>query len=211
MHRAVRHVPRHPRTWTIHGQHMASLPPHAATCVRVPADVQPTLLLFLQKLQCLVIQDAVAGTSSIMYKHRCALRAHVAQPVWHGLAARGSFCKRPGFCAGWDGAPAADQHAPLSLATRTRPCAPVRARRLSPNLIELRHGPKAEHASQWLVTTGTFTPNTMRNEVVVSETSVSLAFSLTHHGQQHVFAFLPLKSYGLKFMVQADFIVTAAR
>ena len=41
---------------------------HAATLRRRFDDVQPTLLMFLQKLQCIVITDSVTGTSSVMLR-----------------------------------------------------------------------------------------------------------------------------------------------
>ena len=41
---------------------------HAAMLRRRFDDVQPTLLMFLQKLQCIVITDSVTGTSSVMLR-----------------------------------------------------------------------------------------------------------------------------------------------
>jgi hypothetical protein len=47
----------------------------------------------------------------------------------------------------------------------------------------------------------------------VDESEVALAFPLDGRAppQQQVFAFLPLRSYGLRFVVQADFIVPSSR
>jgi hypothetical protein len=49
--------------------------------------------------------------------------------------------------------------------------------------------------------------------VQVPETSVALAFGLSaaSPGQQPVYAFLPMRSYGLRFMVQGDWVVPSSR
>ncbi|DBA85049.1 TPA: hypothetical protein ACH3X2_005780 [Trebouxia sp. C0005] len=117
-------------------------------------DVRPTLLLFLQRLQCIVVNDATAGEASIMVR-----------------------------------------------------------RSLGNGLVELRHGANAEHASRWLQVSHTFQPSVPRLDVQLEQTTVSLAFNLEGEApmQQQVYAFLPLRSYGLSFIVQADFIVPSSR
>lgn len=73
-------------------------------------------------------------------------------------------------------------------------------------MVELRHGPNAEHASRWLQVSHTFQPSVPRLEVQLEQTTVSLAFSLEGEAptQQQVYAFLPLRSYGLSFIVQVS-------
>ena len=71
-------------------------------------------------------------------------------------------------------------------------------------MVELRQGPNAEHASRWLQVSHTFQPSLPRLDVQLDQTTVSLAFSLEGDApsQQQVYAFLPLRSYGLNFIVQ---------
>lgn len=73
-------------------------------------------------------------------------------------------------------------------------------------LVELRHGPKAEHSSRWLQVSHTFQPSVPRLDVQLDQTTVSLAFNLEGDAptQQQVYAFLPLRSYGLCFIVQVS-------
>ena len=103
--------PYHPLALQASGQ-------RAATLRRRFDDVQPTLLMFLQKLQCIVITDSVTGTSSVMLRWvgahcppcqcprfslssaaardpremrlRCSLHTQV-----HDGAGTGCFCKHP--------------------------------------------------------------------------------------------------------------------
>ncbi len=80
----------------------------------------------------------------------------------------------------------------------------VDRRPLGGGLMELRHGPNAEHSSRWLQVSHTFQPSVPRLEVQLQQTTVSLAFNLEGEAptQQQVYAFLPLRSYGLSFIVQ---------
>jgi len=79
-------------------------------------------------------------------------------------------------------------------------------RPLGNGLVELRHGTNAEHASRWLQVSHTFQPSVPRLDVQLEQTTVSLAFSLEGEApmQQQVYAFLPLRSYGLSFIVQVS-------
>lgn len=70
----------------------------------------------------------------------------------------------------------------------------------------------------WLVVSEKLQADAIRPDV--NETEISIAFSLdeTNDGQyvpqlhqQPVFAFLPLRTYGLKFIVQGDFILPSSR
>lgn len=79
-------------------------------------------------------------------------------------------------------------------------------RSLGNGLVELRHGANAEHASRWLQVSHTFQPSVPRLDVQLEQTTVSLAFNLEGEApmQQQVYAFLPLRSYGLSFIVQVS-------
>lgn len=81
-------------------------------------------------------------------------------------------------------------------------------RPLGGGLVELRHGPKAEHSSRWLQVSHTFQPSVPRLDVQLDQTTVSLAFNLEGDAptQQQVYAFLPLRSYGLCFIVQVSLL-----
>ena len=111
-------------------------------------DVQPTLLLFLKKLQCIAITDKTSN-------HRNS----------------------------------------------------VMLRQLLPNaVVELRHGDQAQHVTKWLVVSQTLQPSVKRLDVEVPETELAVAFELGEQQprQQQVFAFLPLRKYGLRFIVQVS-------
>ena len=74
------------------------------------------------------------------------------------------------------------------------------------NCMELRSGARAEHCTTWLKVSASFQPTVKRLGAALEQTTVSLAFSLDGQAptQQQVFAFLPLRSYGLKFIVQVS-------
>ncbi len=111
-------------------------------------DIQPTLLLFLKKLQCIAITDHTPH-----HRDSVMLRQQLADSV-----------------------------------------------------VELRHGDQAQHVMNWLVVNQTVTPNVKRLDVEVQETEIALAFELgtEQPSQQQVFAFLPLRRYGLRFIVQVS-------
>ncbi|DBA78596.1 TPA: hypothetical protein ACH3X1_008526 [Trebouxia sp. C0004] len=118
-------------------------------------DIQPTLLLFLQKLQCIAITDRTTeGKDAVMLR-----------------------------------------------------------RQLPNGMVELRHGSEAQHSQKWLVVNGTVQPGVKRLDVEVERTDLALAFELNSEqlSQQQVFAFLPLRRYGLRFIIQANFIVPSSR
>lgn len=77
-------------------------------------------------------------------------------------------------------------------------------RPLGGGLVELRHGPQAEHVTRYLQVSHTFQPSVPRLDAQLDQTMVSLAFNLEGEvpTQQQVYAFLPLRSYGLSFIVQ---------
>lgn len=71
-------------------------------------------------------------------------------------------------------------------------------------LVEIHHGAKGEHRQQWLVVRQTHKPTMKREGMHRATTEVALAFELGNEQprQQQVCAFLPLRKYGLKFIVQ---------
>ena len=109
-------------------------------------DVQPTLLLFLKKLQCIAITDKTSN-----HRNSVMLRQQLPNAV-----------------------------------------------------VELRHGDQAQHVTKWLVVSQTLQPSVKRLDVEVPETELAVAFELGEQQprQQQVFAFLPLRKYGLRFIVQ---------
>lgn len=80
----------------------------------------------------------------------------------------------------------------------------VGRRPLGGGLVELRHGSQAEHVTRYLQVSHTFQPSVPRLDTQLDQTTVSLAFNLEGDipTQQQVYAFLPLRSYGLSFIVQ---------
>lgn len=119
-------------------------------------DIQPTLLLFLQKLQCIAITDKTSH-------HRNTI-----------------MCKK----------------------------------QLPSGVVELQHGDQAQHAAQWLMVRQTVQPLNKRLDVVVENTELAMAFELckeTAPSQQQVFAFLPVRRYGLRFIVQVSMLACSAR
>nr|XP_043606109.1 protein NO VEIN-like isoform X1 [Erigeron canadensis] len=70
----------------------------------------------------------------------------------------------------------------------------------------------------WLVESRKLQVNGIRNDVKTTEISVAFALDVLNNGiyspildQQYVFAFLPLRTYGLKFIIQGDFILPSSR
>ncbi|KAJ0508397.1 putative histidine kinase/HSP90-like ATPase superfamily [Helianthus annuus] len=70
----------------------------------------------------------------------------------------------------------------------------------------------------WFVDSRKLQANGIRNDVKFTEISVALALEVLKDGtyspkldHQYVFAFLPLRTYGLKFIIQGDFILPSSR
>ncbi|KAI7727546.1 hypothetical protein M8C21_003850, partial [Ambrosia artemisiifolia] len=70
----------------------------------------------------------------------------------------------------------------------------------------------------WFVDSLKLQTNGIRKDVKVTEISVALALEVLENGsyipkldQQFAFAFLPLRTYGLKFIIQGDFILPSSR
>ncbi|KAL8608369.1 hypothetical protein ACOMHN_002602 [Nucella lapillus] len=92
---------------------------------------------------------------------------------------------------------------------------------LGNNIVEIHHGQGV--TDRWLVVKKKLDASTIslqaKSGVDVESTEIALAFplkALRHHAQvapdkQPVFAFLPLRSYGFRFIVQGDFDVPSSR
>lgn len=70
----------------------------------------------------------------------------------------------------------------------------------------------------WFVDSRELQANGIRNDVKTTEISVAFALEVSGNGnyipkldQQNVFAFLPLRTYGLKFIIQGDFVLPSSR
>ncbi|KAI7727548.1 hypothetical protein M8C21_003852, partial [Ambrosia artemisiifolia] len=70
----------------------------------------------------------------------------------------------------------------------------------------------------WFVDSRKLQANGIRNDVKFTEISVAFALDVLKDGSyspkldhQYVFAFLPLRTYGLKFLIQGDFILPSSR
>jgi hypothetical protein len=78
-------------------------------------------------------------------------------------------------------------------------------------------GVVSEKKERWLLVSKELVPTLERNEKIIPLTRVAVAIPLAAHPadkdlpKREVFAFLPLRNYGLSFVVQADFIVPSSR
>ncbi|KAK1435357.1 hypothetical protein QVD17_01118 [Tagetes erecta] len=70
----------------------------------------------------------------------------------------------------------------------------------------------------WFVDSKKLQANGIRKDVNFTEISIAMALEVLENGsyipkldQQYVFAFLPLRMYGLKFIIQGDFILPSSR
>lgn len=119
------------------------------------ADLHPSLLLFLHRLQCIKIRNLIDNSLIVMRK----------EVVGNGI-------------------------------------------------IRVSHG---EEKMTWLVVSQKLKADVIRHDV--QSTEISIAFTLQEENgvyspfldQQPVFAFLPLRMYGLKFIIQGDFVLPSSR
>ncbi|KAM6951488.1 uncharacterized protein FYW47_015000 [Aplochiton taeniatus] len=87
-------------------------------------------------------------------------------------------------------------------------------RDLSHNVLEVEH---TEGTERWLVVKRTLQPKKIKEDV--ESTELALAFQLSDQGsdalgqpqKQPVFAYLPLRSFGFRFIVQGDFDIPSSR
>ena len=124
--------------------------------VNMFADLHPSLLLFLHRLQCIKIRNMLDNSLIVMRK----------EIVGNGI-------------------------------------------------IRVSHG---EEKMTWLVVSQKLKADVIRHDV--QSTEISIAFTLQEEengtyspflAQQPVFAFLPLRMYGLKFIIQGDFVLPSSR
>ncbi|KAM3842547.1 uncharacterized protein ACN63O_022346, partial [Diretmus argenteus] len=99
-----------------------------------------------------------------------------------------------------------EKHGPVTMTRRD----------LSHNVLEVEHSHGTE---RWLVVKRSLQPNKIKEEVEMTE--LALAFQLGHDitgsditcqpQKQPVFAFLPLRSFGFRFIIQGDFDIPSSR
>ncbi|GMH20284.1 hypothetical protein Nepgr_022125 [Nepenthes gracilis] len=82
-------------------------------------------------------------------------------------------------------------------------------------IIKVSHG---KEQMTWFVASKKLHPEVIRPNVQVTEISIAFTLKESVNGcydpyleQQPVFAFLPLRTYGLKFILQGDFVLTSSR
>lgn len=87
-------------------------------------------------------------------------------------------------------------HSPNSLISKT----------MSDGLVSIRYGTNGQHEQRFLVVKHTHKPLAKRNGMQKATTEVALAFVLDKEqpSQQQAYAYLPVRAYGLKFMVQVS-------
>ncbi|KNA20999.1 hypothetical protein SOVF_047330 isoform B [Spinacia oleracea] len=86
---------------------------------------------------------------------------------------------------------------------------------LGDGIVKVSHG---KEQMTWFVASHKLHPKVIRSNVHMTEISMALTLNETMNGdyepflgQQPVFAFLPLRTYGLKFILQADFVLPSSR
>ncbi|KAK1285568.1 hypothetical protein QJS10_CPB20g01144 [Acorus calamus] len=91
----------------------------------------------------------------------------------------------------------------------------MRRETLGDGIVRVSHG---NELLSWLVVSQKLQANSIRPDVEITEISVAFTLHLSdtgeyepHLDQQPVFAFLPLRTYGLKFILQGDFVLPSSR
>ncbi|XP_010436625.2 PREDICTED: uncharacterized protein LOC104720419 [Camelina sativa] len=86
---------------------------------------------------------------------------------------------------------------------------------VSKNIIKISCG---ENSMTWFVASEKLKASNLRDGVQTTEISIGFTLDMMEDGtyrscmiQEPVFAFLPLRTYGLKFIIQGDFILTSSR
>jgi hypothetical protein len=86
---------------------------------------------------------------------------------------------------------------------------------LGDGIVRISHGIET---MSWLVVSKRLQGTIVRNDVCTTEIAVAFTLQETEEGdyepylkQQPVFAFLPLRNYGLKFILQGDFVLPSSR
>ncbi|KAI3980369.1 hypothetical protein MKX01_003908 [Papaver californicum] len=97
----------------------------------------------------------------------------------------------------------------------TNECVVLRRETLEDGIVKISHG---KEKLSWFVASQKLHGSVLRPDVQTTE--ISIAFTLDesadgqykpHLEQQPVFAFLPLRTYGLKFILQGDFVLPSSR
>jgi hypothetical protein len=91
----------------------------------------------------------------------------------------------------------------------------MRRESLGDGIVRISHG---NEIMSWLVVSKKLHGTVVRHDVCTTEISVAFTLQETEKGdyepylkQQPVFAFLPLRNYGLKFILQGDFVLPSSR
>ncbi|KAJ0989893.1 hypothetical protein J5N97_008249 [Dioscorea zingiberensis] len=91
----------------------------------------------------------------------------------------------------------------------------MRKETLANGIVEVSHG---KEKMSWLVVNKKLQASVIRPEVQSTEIAIAFTLQETKDGkykphlvQQPVFAFLPLRKYGLKFILQGDFVLPSSR
>ncbi|KAL2923355.1 Chaperone protein HtpG [Bienertia sinuspersici] len=91
----------------------------------------------------------------------------------------------------------------------------MRKELLGDGIVKVSHG---KEQMIWFVASNKLHPKVIRPNVHMTEISIALTLNESGTGeyepclgQQPVFAFLPLRTYGLKFILQADFVLPSSR
>lgn len=85
---------------------------------------------------------------------------------------------------------------------------------LGDGIIKVSHG---KEKMTWFVVSQKLQTNSIRSDVQTTEISMAFTLQESDNGyspcldQQPVFAFLPLRTYGLKFILQGDFVLPSSR
>ncbi|KAG2314534.1 hypothetical protein Bca52824_017656 [Brassica carinata] len=86
---------------------------------------------------------------------------------------------------------------------------------VSKNIVKVSCG---ENSMTWFVASEKLKSANLRDDVQTTEISIGFTLDMLEDGtyrscmiQEPVFAFLPLRTYGLKFIIQGDFILTSSR
>ncbi|CAL9225200.1 unnamed protein product [Arabidopsis halleri] len=86
---------------------------------------------------------------------------------------------------------------------------------VSNNIVKVSCG---ENSMTWFVASEKLKAANLRDDVQTTEISIGFTLDMLEDGtyrscmiQEPVFAFLPLRTYGLKFIIQGDFILTSSR
>eukprot|EP01083_Nonionella_stella_P211429 764498_1 len=177
-------------------------------------DIDPNILLFLHRLRKIIVHDQIAGMTRTM--HCIPSTTDNTVTIRHATFRSGRL--------GGDGPMKGASDGEMKGANGQRKGANVSRKdasdgqKKSVKVAEKRNSiEEEEHDDVWMVIKKTFEPKVLREGVAASE--ISLAFPMHDEGDdlseplplQKMFAFLPLRSYGFRFVINADWIVPSSR